>query len=132
MARQCRKYGLPWKQPSEFPRNGVLAVRIAFLGENAPWIGAFTREVMLLNFAHDRDIADEAALRPILKALGLDADDIITKAQSQPQREALRERIAQAQQRGIFGAPTFFVGNEMFWGNDRLDDALDFATQHTG
>jgi 2-hydroxychromene-2-carboxylate isomerase len=132
MARQCRKYGLPWKQPSEFPRIGVLAARIALLGETSPWIGAFTREVMLRNFARDQGISDEASLRPILQGLGLDADETIAAAQTQPQRDAMRERIAQATQRGIFGAPTFFVGDEMFWGNDRLDDALEFAAQHTG
>jgi 2-hydroxychromene-2-carboxylate isomerase len=42
----------------------------------------------------------------------------------------LREQTEEAQRRDIFGAPTFFVGTEMFWGNDRLDDALAFAAEH--
>src|SRR5919197_5246977 len=51
MARQCRKYGLPWKQPSTFPRLGVVPARVALLGAEQPWIGAFCRQVMELNFA---------------------------------------------------------------------------------
>lgn len=49
-----------------------------------------------------------------------------------PRIGVLAARIAQATRRGIFAASTFFMGDEMFWGNDRLDDALDFAAQHTG
>jgi 2-hydroxychromene-2-carboxylate isomerase len=44
----------------------------------------------------------------------------------------LREQTEEARVRGIFGAPTFFVGTEMFWGNDRLDDALLWASQRQG
>ena len=56
MVRQCRKYGLRWKQPTTFPRLGVLPSRVALLGANQPWIGAFCRRVMELNFALDQDI----------------------------------------------------------------------------
>ena len=42
----------------------------------------------------------------------------------------LRQQTETARDKGIFGAPTFFVGQEMFWGNDRLDDALLFAVEH--
>ncbi len=56
MARQCHKYGLPWRQPGTFPRIGLLPARIALLGAGAPWIGAFCREVMALNFVLDADI----------------------------------------------------------------------------
>ena len=49
---------------------------------------------------------------------------IIAEAQSEANKLKLREQTATAEAKGIFGAPTFFVGEEMFWGNDRLDDAL--------
>ena len=55
------------------------------------------------------------------------AGELSAQAQSEAQKAALRTQSEQAAQRGIFGAPTFFVGDEMFWGNDRLDDALLFA-----
>jgi 2-hydroxychromene-2-carboxylate isomerase len=128
MARQCRKYGLRWTQPSVFPRLGVLPLRIALIGVDQPWIGAFCRRVMELNFALDQDINGPDRLVPILKELGLPPSDILNAAQAEPTKARLRQQTEEARARGIFGAPTFFVGKEMFWGNDRLDDALLFAS----
>ncbi len=129
MARQCRKYGLQWMKPSTFPRLGVLPLRVALLGVEKPWIGAFCRKVMELNFVLDEDINQPDRLAPILTELGLPASDILDQAQAEPTKTRLREQTEQARARGIFGAPTFFVGTEMFWGNDRLDDALLFASE---
>jgi 2-hydroxychromene-2-carboxylate isomerase len=128
MVRQCRKYGLRWTQPSTFPRLGVLPLRVALLGAAEPWIGAFCRAVMELNFVHDEDINQADRLAPILTELRLPAADILSEAQAEPTKARLREQTDEARRRGIFGAPTFFVGTEMFWGNDRLDDALVFAS----
>ena len=131
MARQCRKYGLRWTQPSTFPRLGVLPLRVALLGAERPWIGAFCRMVMELNWALDQDINQPEPLARILAELGLPAAAILDQAQAEPTKTLLREQTEQARVRGIFGAPTFFVGTEMFWGNDRLDDALLFAAEGT-
>jgi len=129
MARQCRKYGLRWQQPSTFPRLGVLPSRIALLGAGKPWIGAFCRRVMELNFALDQEINQPERMSPILTELGLPASDILSDAQSEPAKSRLRAQTEDARRRGVFGAPTFFVGAEMFWGNDRLDDALRLASE---
>ena len=129
MARQCAKYGLRWRQPSVFPRNGLLAARVALRGEGTQWVDAFCERVMLANFADDRDIGDEAVIGGILAGLGVDSGAIVAAAQGDACKEALRARTAAAQARGIFGAPTFFVGDEMFWGNDRLEDALLLAVR---
>jgi 2-hydroxychromene-2-carboxylate isomerase len=129
MERQCRKYGLQWRQPSKFPRLGVVPSRVALLGADQPWIGAFCRRVMELNFVLDQDINQADRLAPILKELGLSAGAILDQAQTEPMKQRLRDQTEQARCRGIFGAPTFFVGTEMFWGNDRLDDALRFASR---
>ena len=131
MARQARKYGLPWVQPSTFPRLGVLPSRIALLGAEKAWIGAFCRQVMELNFVRDQDINQPERMAPILTDLGLPAAEILDQAQAEPAKTRLREQTEQGRVRGIFGAPTFFVGTEMFWGNDRLDDALLFASDAT-
>ncbi len=131
VARQCRKYGLRWTQPSTFPRLGVLPLRVALLGAERPWIGAFCRMVMELNWALDQDINQPEPLARILAELGLPAAAILDQAQAEPTKTLLREQTEQARVRGIFGAPTFFVGTEMFWGNDRLDDALLFAAEGT-
>jgi len=127
MARQCRKYGLRWVQPTTFPRLGVLSARIALLGAEQPWIGAFCREVMELNFALDKDINQLDRMAGILTELGHPTADILDRAQAEPAKKLLREQTDAARARGIFGAPTFFVGTEMFWGNDRLEDALALA-----
>ena len=130
MARLCRKYGLaPWVKPSEFPRLGVLPLRIALLGVDQHWIGAFCRKVMELNFVLDQDINQPEQMTPIVAELGLSALGLIERAQSEPIKTRLRDETEQARAKGIFGAPTFFVGTEMFWGNDRLDDALSVAAE---
>ena len=130
MARLCRKYGLaPWVKPSVFPRLGVLPLRIALLGVDEPWIGAFCRKVMELNFVRDQDINQPEQMVPIVAELGLSALGLTEWAQAEPIKTRLRDQTEQARAKGIFGAPTFFVGTEMFWGNDRLDDALLFAAK---
>jgi 2-hydroxychromene-2-carboxylate isomerase len=130
MARLCRKYGLaPWVKPSVFPRLGVLPLRIALLGVDEPWIGAFCRKVMELNFVRDQDINQPEQMVPIVAELGLSTLGLTERAQSEPIKNRLRDQTEQARAKGIFGAPTFFVGTEMFWGNDRLDDALLFAAK---
>lgn len=129
MRRQCGKYGLRWQRPSVFPRNALLAARVALLGEGQPWAMDFCERVMLANFADDREIGDSAVIAAILERLGVDSEAVIAAAGTEACKAALRARTAEAQARGIFGAPMFFVGDEMFWGNDRLEDALTHATR---
>lgn len=128
MQRQCAKYGLRWQRPSVFPRNALLAARIALLGEGTDWIDAFCGQVMLANFAHDREIGDAALIAGILTELGADSAALIAAASTDASKAALRARTDAALARGIFGAPMFFVGDDMFWGNDRLEDAIAHAT----
>jgi 2-hydroxychromene-2-carboxylate isomerase len=127
MDRQCRKYGLRWTRPTTFPRVSVLPSRVALIGAEQPWMAAYCRRVMELNFVLDEEINSPTQLSPILAALGLGASDILAQAQTELTKELLRTQTEQARARGIFGAPTFFVGSEMFWGNDRLEDALRLA-----
>lgn len=127
MERQCRKYGIALKRPTTFPRAALLAMRVALLGAQREWIAAYCRKIMQLNFAHDRDIGSMAVVSEALDELGLPAGEIIAEAQSDANKLRLREQTAAAAAHGIFGAPTFFVGDEMFWGNDRLEDALDYC-----
>ncbi|WP_224041885.1 2-hydroxychromene-2-carboxylate isomerase [Paraburkholderia unamae] len=127
MRRQCRKYGLPWRQPSEFPRRAVLATRIAMLAADEPWLPAWCRAVMARNYGDDREVDSPEAAGQMLAALNLPAQLIIEAAGSDANRLRVRERTQAARELGIFGAPTFFVGEEMFWGNDRLEDAIDAA-----
>lgn len=127
MERQCRKYGIALTRPSVFPRAALLALRVALLGAEREWIAAYCRQIMQQNFVHDRDIGSIEVVSEALAKLGLPAQQIVAEAQSDANKLRLREQTEAAASKGIFGAPTFFVGDEMFWGNDRLEDALDFC-----
>jgi 2-hydroxychromene-2-carboxylate isomerase len=132
MERQCAKYALSWTRPSSFPRAALLPMRVALLGASQAWMGEFCRQVMLRNFAADQDIHTDESVRQILTQLELPAEEILLAAQTDANKRRLREQTETAARRGIFGAPTFFVGEEMFWGNDRLDDALALACRSEG
>jgi 2-hydroxychromene-2-carboxylate isomerase len=127
LPRQCRKYGLPWKRPSVFPRNTVLPVRVALHGAHQSWGPAFAKEMMLRNWERDEDISGEASVRSALESVGLPAASVLAEAQAPQNKPRLRAQVERARGKKIFGAPTFFVRGEMFWGNDRLEDALEAA-----
>ena len=130
MQRQCDKYGLPWTQPSAFPRRALLPLRVALLGAAEPWIGAFCQRIMQANFVDDREIDDPQLVGDVLTALGLDASVLLDAANTEQHKLAMRAQGEQALQRGMFGAPMFFAGDDMFWGNDRLEDAVAWAAGH--
>ena len=124
LERLCAKYGLAFKRPSQFPRKGLRAARVICANEEASWIPAFVRAVFSANFAEDRDIGERAVIADILISQGLPADDLIAAAEAPENKEKLRCRSEQAIELGLFGAPSFIVAGELFWGNDRLQDAL--------
>ncbi|WP_229423416.1 2-hydroxychromene-2-carboxylate isomerase [Massilia frigida] len=130
MQRQCDKYGLPWTQPRTFPRRALLPLRVALLGAGEAWIGAFCRRIMECNFVEDREIDDAALVGEVLAALGLDGAALIAAAGTDENKLAMRAQGEEAVRRGVFGAPMFFAGDEMFWGNDRLEDGVAWAAGH--
>ena len=127
LERLCEKHALPFRRPSTFPRNGLLAARVACCNQDRTWVGAFTRAVFEANFARDLDIGRPEVTREILDGLGLDADRIVGDATSDTGKQALRDQTESARALGIFGAPSFVVDGELFWGNDRLGDAVASA-----
>jgi 2-hydroxychromene-2-carboxylate isomerase len=129
MARQCARYGLPWKRPTTFPRGALLAIRVALLGAGQPWIAEYSRRMMQLNFVLDQDFDTPEVVGKVLADLGLPAASLLAEAQSDANKERLRAQIDAARSKGVFGAPTFFAGDEIFWGDDRLVDALQFAAR---
>jgi 2-hydroxychromene-2-carboxylate isomerase len=124
MERLCAAEGLPLKRPSQFPRNGLLAARVATLEEAAPWRAEFARRVYAANFADDQDIGDPVVVGGVLGSLGLPAAEILESAHGRENKERLRLQTEEAVRLGIFGAPSFAVGAELFWGNDRLEQAV--------
>jgi len=127
LARICADEGLALRQPSQFPRNGLVAARVACVEPEADWLPDFVKRVYRANFAEDRDIADPKVVWDCLEGLVENPDATIAASQTPEVKARLRTNTERAAQMGIFGAPTFVIGEELFWGNDRLENALRFA-----
>jgi len=129
MERLCRREQLPFRKPSQFPRNGLLAARVALVARPEGWCAPFSRAVFHANFAEDRDISVWETVADLVASVGRDPAAVYERALSAENKEALKALTEEAQRCGIFGAPSFIVGGELFWGNDRLEDALDWYRQ---
>ncbi len=127
LERICAGLGLPFRRPSRFPRNGLLPARVCTAAHGEAWLPSFVRGVYRASFAEDREISDAGVLRSVLAAVGADADHWLERAVSVDTKAALRARTEEAARLGIFGAPSFVVEGELFWGGDRLGDALAWA-----
>lgn len=130
MERICEAEGIALKQPPfRFPQNGLKAARLALVGEAQGWIGDFTRAVYTTNFAEQRDIADDATLALVLSTLGVNPEAAAKAANTPENKDKLKAQTEEAIARGLFGAPSFTVGDELFWGNDRLEQAVAWAAK---
>ena len=127
MERLCEGYGLPFRRPSVFPRNGLLAARVATVAGEHAWGADFARAVFHASFAEDREISEPSVVGELLLDLGRDPDATLEAAVAPANKEQLRAQTARASELGIFGAPSFVVDRELFWGNDRLGDAIAWA-----
>ncbi len=132
MDRQTRKMGIPFRIPatqefSGFPRNSVLAARAAIVALRHAWGEEFVRRVYQAEFADWQDISSPDVLGEILRELGADAHEVLSQAQDDATKAELRTKTQTALDSGLFGAPSFTVGDQLFWGNDRLEFALDHA-----
>ncbi len=127
--RLAAREGLSFHRPTQFPRNGLLAARVASAHAAAGWLPAFVCGVYRAEFADDADIADPAVVRSVLLDVGAEADAVLAAAESERAKAALRASTEEAGARGIFGAPSFTVGDELFWGQDRIDDALAWRSR---
>jgi 2-hydroxychromene-2-carboxylate isomerase/NAD(P)H-dependent FMN reductase len=117
---------LAWRRPSKFPRSGVLAAKVAWtLGDDAR--EQFARAVFSANFAEDREIGEGAVVESIVESMGLEVAATMRAASAGGSASPLRVATAEAERLGIFGAPTFMVDGELYWGNDRLEAAFDRA-----
>jgi 2-hydroxychromene-2-carboxylate isomerase len=131
LERICAGLGLPFRRPTVFPRSGLLAARIACIGAEAgaAWIGDFVRAVYHANFGLDWEIGDPNVIGEILDGLGLPAAALIEQAGAPAVRQMLRQRTAEAEALGLFGAPSFVADGELFWGNDRLEPTIAWAAE---
>ncbi len=127
LERVCRRHGLELRHPARFPRPSLVGARVACVGAIEDWGPDFVRAVYHANFVEDRETGDRDVVAAILTRLGVDAEKTLAEAESPATKAQLRANTEEAIALGIFGAPSFVVGRELFWGNDRLDDALAWA-----
>lgn len=113
-------YQVPLTFPASFPTNTLLAMRIACLIEDIREQEAFALALFNVHWGHGEDISDEAVACRMANEAGLDGPALVAGAQAVEAKERLKQNTEEAVSRGAFGAPTFFIGKEMFWGNDRL------------
>jgi 2-hydroxychromene-2-carboxylate isomerase len=126
--RLCRKHAVEWRKPTTFPRRSILAARAACALEADPRQGECIRGLFRANFGDDRAIDEPSVVSAVLRACGVDADAVLARAASPEAKAALRANTERARASGMFGAPNCLVGSELFFGQDRIDDAIAWAT----
>lgn len=127
LERRAARYALPYQRPSVYPVDSQRTVRVGHLASQEGWCAAFTRKVMTLNFVEGHPIGSPGQLESALSELGRDPDTTIRRAHGEDIESALAAQTARAAELGIFGSPTFIVDREVFWGDDRLEDAIAWA-----
>ncbi len=133
LERICGRLGLPFRRPDPFPQASLLAARLAHVGLDEGWGEEFCRAVFAAEFAEGRQIGDEAVMHDVLRRLGVAPGPALACARSDEIKERLRATSAEAERHGVFGAPSFVAGgSELFWGHDRMAEALAWAVRPPG
>jgi 2-hydroxychromene-2-carboxylate isomerase len=128
MERLAAEHSLPFRRPDPFPQNSVLPARVALFGLTQGWGEDFSVAVFHAQFVEDGLIDEPRTLAEILTFMNVDAQAALNAVQSDDIKARLRMQVEEAQQLGIFGAPSFTTADgELFWGNDRLEQALRWA-----
>ena len=128
LERLCADLSLPFRKPNPFPQHSLLAARVALVGLEAGWGEDFCRAVFRAEFAEGRRIDDPAVVADAVRSVKAEARPALERAQSDEIKARLRAQTDAAIALGIFGAPSFITaGKELFWGNDRLEQALAWA-----
>jgi 2-hydroxychromene-2-carboxylate isomerase len=128
LERSCARFGLPFRRPDPFPQPSLLAARLAHVGLAEGWGEPFCRAVYAAEFGEGRPIGEERVLGDLLESLGIEPAPALARARADEIKARLRSETEEAQRAGVFGAPTFVCGDgELFWGHDRMADALAWA-----
>ncbi len=125
LERRAGRFGIPFDGIPPYPIDpDELANRVATVAAMQGWCAGFARAAYGAWFLGKHDPGNPEHLRAILAGLGKDADACLGMADSAEVREEYALQTSRARDLGIFGSPTFACGAEIFWGDDRLDDAL--------
>ena len=128
--RRAQRYGLAPKIPAPYPLPGlVLANQVAVAGAAEGWTEAYTRAAYRRWFDGGEPAGEEPNLSASLADAGQDPARVLDLARSEATARALAEATDEAMALGVFGSPSFVVAGEVFWGDDRLEDALLWAAR---
>jgi len=126
--RRARHYGVPARLPAPYPLSEFdLANEIAVLARDEGWCEDYVRSTYKYWFQDGLEAGSDANLSKVLSEVGQDMTRVLRDARSDVVRKAYAAATDEARAKYIFGAPTFTVGEEVFWGDDRLDDAIAFV-----
>lgn len=128
VGRRAARFGIQFAGIPPYPIDpDELANRVATLAAMEGWCPAFARAAYSTWFLDKQDPGSTQQLRAILTGLGKDVDACVEKANSAEVRDEYASQTARARDLGIFGSPTFVHDTEIFWGDDRLEDALSWV-----
>jgi len=120
--RWAKRHQLPFRMPTRFPIKTSPALRGALAMRRFGKEGAFMEAIFAAYWERDdASVAELGGLRPVAEALGVDTDRFAALSESDEIRQELIAETNGGLARGVFGAPTFVVGQEIFWGKDRMD-----------
>lgn len=128
LERRAKLLGLPYHRPEVYPFNSVPVGRIALIAAREGWCRGFTEAAFRLHWTEGVLMPTAENIAAALASAGQDAIRIQALACSPEVKESFKEQANRALERGIFGSPSFVVGNELFWGDDRLEEAIALAT----
>jgi 2-hydroxychromene-2-carboxylate isomerase len=126
--RRAARFGVPFTGVPPYPIDpDELANRVATLAAMQGWCPVFVQAAYDAWYLRKQDPGSPEPLRAILTGLGKDAEACIAQANAPEVRDEYLSQTGRARELGIFGSPTFVHDTEIFWGDDRLEDALAWA-----
>jgi 2-hydroxychromene-2-carboxylate isomerase len=122
--RRARSYGLaPIRWPDPWPTEYLTAMRAATYAFTVGRGREFTMQAFRNAFQHGHELSITAHVLDAGVAAGLDRDELEQRITDPQIKQALKDATDAAHALGVFGVPTFAIGDELFWGDDRLEDA---------
>lgn len=129
--RRAQRHGIPFGSSPKYPIDADgLANRVATLAALEGWCAQFTQAAYAAWFLENKDPGEVEHLATVLQRINRNPNDVIALANSQTIRDRFAAETDVARAMGIFGSPTFVYESECFWGDDRLEDAIDWCKSH--
>lgn len=128
VGRFARRMGIPYVPPPK-TTEPTSAGAVSLLAQERGVLREYVIEVMRTEWADGRDIGDLELLGAVAERVGLERAATLAAAKDPARLAVLTANWARAQERNIFGVPTFVVGDEIFWGQDRLDFVREHLTE---